>query len=76
MDTTKQLEIRDIVASDFEALASLFVECFSLAPWKEPWTLEAAAKRLRLFASAPTFRGAVAMEAQQAVAMAMGQVEG
>jgi aminoglycoside 6'-N-acetyltransferase I len=76
MDTAEQLEIRDTVASDLEALASLFVECFSTAPWKEPWTRAAAAHRLHLFASSPTFRGAIALEAGQAVAMAMGQVEG
>jgi hypothetical protein len=56
MNTGEQLEIRDIVASDLEALAWMFVECFSVAPWKESWTLEATG----LFASAPTFRGAIA----------------
>jgi GNAT superfamily N-acetyltransferase len=76
MDTANQLEIRDIVPSDLGALASMFVECFSKAPWSEPWTLEAATNRLHLFASTPTFRGAIATEAGQAVAMAMGQVEG
>ena len=76
MDPAKQLEMRDIVASDLEVVASLFVECFSVAPWKEQWTLAAAKNRLSLFASTPTFRGVIAMEAGHVVGMAMGQIEG
>jgi N-acetylglutamate synthase-like GNAT family acetyltransferase len=64
------------VAGDVELAASVFVECFSAPPWNEPWTLAAAARRLGLFASAPTFRGVVAIEEGRAVALATGQLEG
>ncbi len=76
MNTANQLRIRDMVTSDLEAVASLFIACFATAPWNERWTLATAKIRLSLFASAPAFRGAVATEAGEVVAMALGQVEG
>ena len=70
------LTFRDLVASDVELAASVFVACFSAPPWNEPWTLAAAVRRVGLFASAPTFRGVLAIEGGRVVAMATGQVEG
>ncbi len=76
MDTADSLTFRDLVAADVELAASVFVACFSGPPWNEPWTLAAATRRLGLFASAPTFRGVLAMAGGDVVAMAAGQVEG
>jgi aminoglycoside 6'-N-acetyltransferase I len=76
VDSAGTLRFRDISAADVEAAASVFVECFSAPPWNEPWTLAAAVRRLGLFASAPTFRGVLAIEEGRVVAMAAGQLEG
>ena len=76
MDSADSLSFRRIAAADVELAASVFVACFSAPPWNEPWTLAAAIRRLGLFASAPTFRGVLAMEGGDVVAMATGQVEG
>jgi aminoglycoside 6'-N-acetyltransferase I len=76
VESAGTLRFQKISAADVEAAASVFVECFSAPPWNEPWTLTAAVHRLELFASAPTFRGVVAIEEGRAVAMAVGQVEG
>ncbi len=76
MDSADRLSFRNIGAADVELAASVFVECFSAPPWNEPWTLAAAVRRIGLFASAPTFRGVLAIEGGRVVAMATGQVEG
>jgi len=76
VDTADTLTFRDLAAADVELAASVFVACFSAPPWNEPWTLAAAVRRLGLFASAPTFRGVLAIEGGRVVAMATGQVEG
>ncbi len=76
MDSAANLSFRNILAADVELAASVFVECFSAPPWNEPWTLAAAVRRIGLFASAPTFRGVLAIEEGRAVALAAGQVEG
>ena len=76
MDSAVSLTFRNIAAADIELAASVFVACFSAPPWNEPWTLAAAIRRLGLFASAPTFRGVLAIEGGDVVAMATGQVEG
>jgi aminoglycoside 6'-N-acetyltransferase I len=76
VDSADSLSFRNIAAADVELAASVFVECFSAPPWNEPWTFAAAVRRLRLFASAPTFRGVLAIEGDRVVAMATGQVEG
>ncbi len=76
MGPADSLSFRDIGAADVEAAASVFVECFSAPPWNESWTLAAAARRIGLFASAPTFRGVLAIEGERVVAMAIGQLEG
>jgi aminoglycoside 6'-N-acetyltransferase I len=76
VDSVDGLSFRDISVVEVESAASVFVECFSSPPWNEPWTLAAAVRRLGLFASAPTFRGVLAIERGRLVAMALGQVEG
>ena len=76
MDSAESLTFRHLVAADVELAASVFVGCFSAPPWNEPWTLAAAVRRIGLFASAPTFRGVLAIEGGRVVAMATGQVEG
>jgi aminoglycoside 6'-N-acetyltransferase I len=76
VDSGESLSFRSITAADVELAASVFLACFSAPPWNEPWTLAAAIRRLELFASAPTFRGVLAMEGGDVVAMATGQVEG
>ena len=76
VDSADRLSFRNIGAADVELAASVFVECFSAPPWNEPWTLAAAVRRIGLFASAPTFRGVLALEEGRVVAMAVGQVEG
>jgi aminoglycoside 6'-N-acetyltransferase I len=76
VDSEDSLCFRDMVAADVELAASVFVECFSAPPWNEPWTLTAASRRLGLFASAPSFRGVLAIEEDRVVAMAAGQLEG
>jgi aminoglycoside 6'-N-acetyltransferase I len=76
VDSADSLSFRKIAAADVELAASVFVACFSAPPWNEPWTLAAAIRRLGLFASAPTFRGVLAEEGGDVVAMATGQVEG
>ena len=76
MDSADSLSFRDLLAADVEFAASVFVECFSAPPWNESWTLAAAARRIGLFASAPTFRGVLAIEGERVVAMAIGQLEG
>ncbi len=67
---------RSAAAADVEAAAGVFVACFSGPPWNEPWSREAAVRRLRLYATAPAFRGAVAVEEGRVVAVALGQIEG
>jgi aminoglycoside 6'-N-acetyltransferase I len=76
VDSADRLSFRNIGAADVELAASVFVECFSAPPWNEPWTLAAAIRRIGLFASAPTFRGVLALEEGRVVAMTVGQVEG
>jgi GNAT superfamily N-acetyltransferase len=76
VDSADGLSFQNILAADVEAAASVFVECFSAPPWNERWTLAAAIRRLGLFASAPTFRGVLAIEEGRVVAMAAGQLEG
>jgi aminoglycoside 6'-N-acetyltransferase I len=76
VDSPDRLSFRRIAAADVELAASVFVECFTVPPWNEPWTLAAAVRRLGLFASAPAFRGVLAIEEGRAVALAAGQLEG
>jgi GNAT superfamily N-acetyltransferase len=76
VDSAAGLTFRELVAADVELAAPVFVVCFSAPPWNEPWTLAAAVRRFGLYASAPTFRGVLAIEGGRVVAMATGQVEG
>lgn len=76
MNTTNGYGFRAIVISDLFGLASIFARCFSAEPWNEAWTFESSLNRLKLFSSAPTFRGAIATEGDNIVGMAMGQIEG
>jgi GNAT superfamily N-acetyltransferase len=73
---TGELSFQSISPADVPAAASVFVECFSAPPWNEPWTLAAAARRLGLFAAAPSFRGVLAIQEENPVAIALGQIEG
>ncbi|HLK90728.1 MAG TPA: GNAT family N-acetyltransferase [Polyangia bacterium] len=70
------LLFREATAADVEAAAEVFVACFSRPPWSEPWSHGAAVRRLKMFAAAPSFRGAVAIEEGRVVALALGQLEG
>lgn len=76
MNVTDKFTLRAVFAADVELIASVFIACFSAPPWNEPWSPEAAVRRLSLFAAAPRFRGIVAMDEDRAVAMAVGQIEG
>jgi aminoglycoside 6'-N-acetyltransferase I len=70
------VEIRPAGEQDLAELAGVFVACFSAPPWNEPWSSEAARKRLQMMLSAPTARALVAVENGAVVGMALGQVEG
>lgn len=70
------VQFRSITTEDVDALAGLFVECFTAPPWNEPWTIEAARHRLDLILRTPSFRGLVALMGNRPVAMGMGQIEG
>ena len=67
---------RYIEESDIEACAKIFERVFSSEPWNEPWTFDAAYKRLNHFFESKGFFGVLAEEGSgQVIAFVLGNKE-
>jgi ribosomal protein S18 acetylase RimI-like enzyme len=69
------LQIRNALPTDVDALTTVFVECFNAAPWNDGWGVDAARERLQAILGAPHFRGAVAVSNGAVVGLLLGQKE-
>jgi GNAT superfamily N-acetyltransferase len=69
------MNILSIGPADEKKLATLFAACFSASPWNEPWTASSAAARIGPMIRTESFCGVMAIEKDEPVGMAFGQVE-
>jgi len=68
------MDIRSISEQDLPTCAELFAQVFSQTPWNEPWSQEAAFKRLSHFYQSKGFTG-VLLQDQSLVGFALGNIE-
>jgi aminoglycoside 6'-N-acetyltransferase I len=56
----------------FEGCAGLLVDAFSREPWNQPWTLEAAHRKLSEILSTPSFLGFISVQGKEPLGLVLG----
>lgn len=68
------MKFRRIEKTDLKNCSELYAQVFSLAPWNEPWTAQAALERLSHFYESLGFCG-VLVESEAVLGFALGNAE-
>ena len=66
---------REMARKDPEQYVPVFLKAFRGEPWNEPWTQEAAVKRLEQFMGTGSFFGLALEEDDEIIAFVLGQYE-
>jgi len=68
------MEFREIIKTDLENCAEIFIRTFSSKPWNESWSNETALERISHFYDSKGFCGVLAVE-DEALGFVLGNIE-